>query len=158
MIVAVAAFSAGPARAEDYVPLTEEEAAAYVATLTQEQIVQEIIKLDLIEHSVPVLSGLSVAAVLGKDGSLIIWYPDVITMTIGPLAYGVAVSPQKIENFTEEKRGPFFSFFLAPLLCAAAAEISTAIGGGRDPWQYLAAGMFGVAVGAMIDVFFALNL
>ena len=94
-----------------YEPLTDEEILIYWGGLTKEERIQEIRKLDMIEHSDPVIEfSEAVAVVSGKD---VIFYhlspedgPLPLQINVGGvLKYGVEIEPVTFKGLIPDNSG-----------------------------------------------------
>jgi hypothetical protein len=86
-----------------YEPLTDEEVKVYWDSLTEQEKIEEIRKLDILEHSIPVIEGLEYIALLTKDGDLIIYPASVVNISIGYLSYDITFPDFLIKDFIEIK-------------------------------------------------------
>jgi hypothetical protein len=128
----------------------------YWSGLTPEQRIQEIIKLDIIEHSTPKIIGLQAAAVLMKDGALVIWYLNPIDIKIGSLEYKVEFPAETIEGFYQPQVKPFWPYLITPMVTAGLAMGGVALGGSGDSWKYVLSGVIGLVFGIGLDIFWSL--
>ena len=94
-----------------YEPLTDEEIKVYWNTLTEEEKIEEIRKLDILEHSLPVIEGLEYIALLTEDGDLIIYPKSIINLSVGYLSYEITMPQYTITEFIipEEKKNYLFA-------------------------------------------------
>lgn len=136
----------------DYTPLTDEEITTYWESLTKEQRIEEIRKLDMIEHSVPIIQGIQFAAVLDEDGNLYIFPVSAVSMVLVDFEYDITFPEYTIEGFQkpENKSG---AIVLTPVFCFGLGVISTALSGSNQFYQYAISGSLGIAVGLIINYF-----
>jgi len=87
---------------DDYVPLTDGQILYYWSTLSEEQKLEEIRKLDIIEHTIPELSQLQLSAILTTEGDLIISTVEPLNMKVGHLEYKITIPEHMIEGFHQE--------------------------------------------------------
>jgi hypothetical protein len=102
LIVALLLLLSLAAFAQQYTPLTLDEAQAYIKTMAPDALAQQIIKLDYIEHAKPDLFIPGVVyGLAGRD--LLIAYPGEapkIELIVKPyLAYSIPLKPERIKNF-----------------------------------------------------------
>ncbi len=95
---------------DNYIPLSEEEAINYIDNPNnREQLIQDIIHLDIIEHTVPIISNPVYGAVLLENGDLLVYPVDRgLIIRIGHLEYGITLLAYTFEKFyVEEKKSRF---------------------------------------------------
>jgi len=99
--ILIMAMLSGSAFGADYIPLTVEEATAYMHKTGDPQIAQEIIKLDYIEHAVPAVTMPQRVTVLdGRD--LVTFYPGEgkIIIQVGKyIEYRIPLQTERIKGF-----------------------------------------------------------
>jgi len=132
-----------------YEPLTDEEILAYWGTLTQEEKIEEIRKLDLLEHSLPIIEGLEYIAIITKEGDLIIYPKNTITLSLGYLIYDINLPEHIIEDFNlpEERK----KYFLAGAGGILVALLTTAAGGEDDLIRYGINSIVGLLIGLTME-------
>jgi hypothetical protein len=109
-----------------YEPLTEEEVLSYWSTLTKEEKIQEIRKLDIIEHTTPEITLTAPVAVLtGQDVTF--YYlpgesqPEPLLVNVGPyLSYGIELEPVVFEGLVPD---PLPEYLKIGALSAAAGGL-----------------------------------
>lgn len=154
MIVAVLLIAAFNVQAEDYIPPTPDQIMAWWDSLDRAGQVEQLLRLDLIEHSVPVFGDYMTSVAVLDDGSVVVWYPDPVSLKIGYLEYSINFPAVNIPGIIQ-KKSHFFAYLFTPILSVLLAESCLAIGGGRDPGQYILAAGLGLAVGIGADLLFA---
>ncbi len=95
---------------DNYIPLTEQEAINYIDNpVNREQLIQDIINLDIIEHTVPIVSNPTYGAVLLENGDLLLYPVDrVMVIRIGHLEYDITLLTYTFEKFyVEENKSRF---------------------------------------------------
>lgn len=135
-----------------YEPLTDEEIIAYWETLTLDQKIMEIRKLDLLEHIPPQFEMFKYIAVLTKDDELII-YPEKSTIQAKHvyLIYEVKLPTFYIKDFIVPMKK---KYVLAGLSGGAIAVLGTIITGEDIWWKYILSGVSGFSMGIIIEYFF----
>jgi hypothetical protein len=97
--VAVLIALAMMAYGEDYKPLTIEEAKAYMARASPDQIAEQIVKLDFIEHAAPVVTMPRRITVL-EQRDLVVWNDGPIVVQVGKyLEYRLTQKAERIVGF-----------------------------------------------------------
>ncbi len=135
-----------------YEPLTNEEVKKYWNSLTYDQQIEEIRKLDLLEHVPPQFEMFNYLALLTEDNELII-YPEKekIEVVHSYLIYEVKLPTFYIENFVlpVEK-----NYVLAGASGGVIALFGTVITGEKEWWRYLISGCSGLCIGIIIEYLF----
>jgi hypothetical protein len=83
-----------------YDPPTDEELSGWWESLSREERLEQLRKLDTIEHAEPLVGWPTVLYLLdGRD--LVVAYPNgnEINVRIGPLHYGIQLQPERIQDF-----------------------------------------------------------
>ncbi len=90
---------------DNYIPLTEQEAINYIDNpVNRERLIQDIINLDIIENTLPVISTPRYGAVLLKNGDLFVFpISKVITMRLHYLHYELELGSFTFEKFHIEE-------------------------------------------------------
>jgi hypothetical protein len=141
---------------DKYIAPTPAQIMAYWNKLTPDQRVAEILKLDVIEHTSPIITGLQLAAVLDTNGDLIMWFTDTVKIKIASLDYKLDMAPQTIKGFYQVQEKSFWPFLVTVFGTTLLATGATVIGGGKESWQYILSGSFGLAMGIFLDIFWTL--
>jgi len=135
-----------------YEPLTDEEIIAYLRSLSLEQQLDEIRKLDWLEHEPPVFEKYKYLAVLDKDNELIV-YPEksLIGAKHAYLHYTVELPTFYFEDFEipVKKR-----YILAGLTGGVIGIYGTAITGEEVWWKYFISGVGGLSIGLLAEYLF----
>jgi hypothetical protein len=135
-----------------YEPLTDEEIIDYWYSLTLDQKIQEIKKLDLLEHIPPSFEMFRYLAVLTKDNELII-YPEKkqIEMTHVHLIYEIELPSFYMKDFIIPVKK---KYVLAGLSGAGIAILGTVITGEDIWWKYALSGTIGLCTGIIVEYCF----
>lgn len=128
-----------------YEPLTDNEIKQYWSGLTEEEKIEEIRKLDILEHTIPVIEGGEYIALLTKDGTLVIYPKSVMFLSIGYLAYEIELPEYYIEDFViPAQKKKYFLAGAGGLVVALLTMAST----GEDNWmKYLINSCVGILIG-----------
>lgn len=132
-----------------YEPLTDEEILSYWGSLTQQEKIDEIRKLDILEHSLPIIQGLEYIAILTKEWDLIIYPKTVVTLSLGYLLYEIDFPEYLIEDFAipgEKKK-----YFLSGVGGAVVALLTTAATGEENWIKYLINSGLGILIGITME-------
>lgn len=135
-----------------YEPLSDQEVREYWSTLTENQKIDEIRKLGILEHSIPVFRNVSYIAILTDNGDLKI-YPEfpVSELIIGYLTYEVILPEYLMEDFYKPENKGFFDYVISMGLGAISGIIGTAITGEDIWWKYLISGGIGFGIGFIFE-------
>lgn len=133
-----------------YEPLTDEEILNYWGTLTQEEKIEEIRKLDLLEHSLPVIEGLQYIAIITKEGDLIIYPKNAVILSLGYLLYEIDFPEHLIEDFVIPKEKK--KYFLAGAGGWLVAMLTTAATGEEDLIKYGINSIVGILIGLTTEL------
>lgn len=135
-----------------YDPLTDEEVKAYWSTLNEDQRIEEIRKLDILEHSIPILNNVNYIAILTDNGNLKI-YPEFpqSELTIGYLTFEVTLPEYLMKDFYKPENKDIFDFILSMGLGAISGIIGTAITGEDIWWKYAISGSIGIGIGWIFE-------
>jgi hypothetical protein len=135
-----------------YEPLTNEEIIKYWNSLTYEEQIEEIRKLDLLEHIPPEFEMFNYLALLTKDNELVI-YPEIEIIEVKHvyLLYEVKMPTFHIENFVVPAKK---KYILAGLSGGIIAVFGTIITGEEEWWRYLIGGCGGISIGILIEYLF----
>lgn len=105
MIILIAVILTSGLYAQEYKPMTESEArnyimSAYTDALIMEQLILDVIRLDYLENTVPMLPDPMYTAVLDKKGNLTIFpLNPYMIVEWGHLQWEVNYQPYYIQNF-----------------------------------------------------------
>jgi len=143
--------------ADKYVAPTPAQIMGYWNGLTPDQRVKEILKLDAIEHSVPIITGLDLAAILDVDGSLIMWFTDTVEIKIATLDYKLDMAPQTIKTFYQAQAHTVWPYLVTVFGTSLLGVGAAAIGGGKESWQYILSGSLGLAFGIFCDIIWTIQ-
>ncbi len=90
---------------DNYIPLTEQEAINYIDNpANREQLIQDIININIIEHTIPILSLPRYGAVLLKNGDLLVFPIDkIMTIELHYLHYGIELPTYTFDKFHMEE-------------------------------------------------------
>lgn len=135
-----------------YESLTDEEIKGYWSTLTEDQKIEEIRKLDILEHSIPIFKNISYIAILTDNGDLKI-YPEfpVSELTIGHLAYEVTLPEYYMEDFYKAESKNILDYLISMSMGAISGVIGTAITGEDIWWKYMISGSIGAGIGFIYE-------
>ncbi|MFX1587229.1 MAG: hypothetical protein ACFFC1_03655 [Promethearchaeota archaeon] len=92
-----------------YEPLTDEEVRAYWSTLSESERIEEIKKLDALEHMVQSWLGIQYVAILDKKGALVVFPSEYIQFPY----YDVEIPTYRFENFLPEEKGKWGNYLIA---------------------------------------------
>jgi len=135
-----------------YEPLTNEEIKLYWSTLTEDEKIEEIRKLDIIEHSIPIIKNVNYIALLTKNGDLII-YPNLpIIMNISYLSYEIEMPQYLIEDFIEIKEEKK-KYVLSAISGILIGVLSTAATGEENYIKYIINSIIGILIGVSYEYF-----
>ena len=135
-----------------YEPLTNDEIKLYWSTLTEDEKIEEIRKLDVIEHSIPIITNVQYIALLTKEGDLII-YPNLpIICNIGYLSYEIEFPQYLIEDFIEIKEEKK-KYVLSVISGIIIGVLSTAATGEDNYIKYIINSMIGILIGLSYEYF-----
>ena len=135
-----------------YEPLTNEEIKLYWSTLTEDEKIEEIRKLDIIEHFIPIIENVNYIALLTKNGDLII-YPNLpIIMSISYLSYEIEMPQYLIEDFIEIKEEKK-KYILSAISGVIIGVLSTAATGEENYIKYIINSIIGILIGVSYEYF-----
>jgi hypothetical protein len=103
-LILLTAALAGVRADEPYRPLTPEEAANWINSISDEELIQFVIDYDYVEHVDPVLSWPPVVAVLDRQRNLHVYYDGPIVLRIGHLEYELETRESVIEEFEPPRK------------------------------------------------------
>jgi hypothetical protein len=128
-----------------YEPLTDEEIKQYWSSLSEEERLEEIRKLDILEHTSPIIEGGEYIALLTKDGTLIIYPKSIMFLSIGHLAYEIELPEYHIEDFVPPAQKK--KYFLAGIGGTIIALLTTAASGEESLIKYGINAGVGILIG-----------
>lgn len=135
-----------------YEPLTNDEIKLYWSTLTEDEKIEEIRKLDIIEHSIPIITNVNYIALLTKNGDLII-YPNLpIIMNISYLSYEIEMPQYLIEDFIEIKEEKK-KYILSAISGVIIGVLSTVATGEENYIKYIINSIVGILIGVSYEYF-----
>ena len=135
-----------------YEPLTNDEIKLYWSTLTEDEKIEEIRKLDIIEHSIPIVKNVNYIALLTKNGDLII-YPNLpIIMNISYLSYEIEMPQYLIEDFIEIKEEKK-KYILSAISGVIIGVLSTVATGEENYIKYIINSIVGILIGVSYEYF-----
>lgn len=141
--------------AQNYIPPSDDELWLWFESLTQEEKIAEIKKLDVIENTIPKLTFPSYSAVLTKSGDLIIFpINSIATIEIDYLCYEINLPEYKINNFYIKEKKDFIDYIKSPVIGMGIGIIGAAIAKSKDPWQYIVSASQGVIFGFVITLIY----
>lgn len=138
--------------AEPYTPPSDNELWAWWSSLTKEQKIDEIRKLDIIEHTVPEITIPEMTAILTIDGDLVISHIDPVEIKIYYLSYSVEIEPFKIVEFYIPEKKEFLDYLLPVTLSIGTALVGTALAENAEPWQYGISALQGAGIGIFLSI------
>lgn len=135
-----------------YDPLTDEETQIYWNSLTLDQKIEEIRKLDLLEHIPPKFDQFKYIALLTINDELII-YPEssIIIAKHVYLEYEIGLPTFYMKDFIIPARK---NYILAGVQGGVIAILGTAITGEDMWWKYLISGIGGISIGIINEYLF----
>lgn len=123
-------------QANEYIPPSDEELSAWWKSLTWEERIAELRKLDIIEHTIPEVIMPDVSAILSNQGGLYISFLNPIEVKIHTLYYSITMNTYKISDFHISKEKDFLDYCLPVFFGAGIGLIGTAIVNDSEPWHY----------------------
>ncbi len=139
--------------AQDYIPPSDKELLNWFQSLSEEEQIAEIRKLDIIENTIPDLIFPIYSAVLNKTGDLIIFpVKPVATIKIDYLCYEINLPEYKIDNFYIRNEKDLFDYMVPSIFGIGIGVFGTAIGKGEKIWQYLLSAGQGAVFGFLITL------
>lgn len=135
-----------------YEPLTDEEILIYWNSLTHEQKIEEIRKLDLLEHIPIQIDDFKYLALLTVDNELIIYPEDnIIEGNHAYLVYEIEIPTFYIENFTIPVKK---KYILAGVIGGGCSLLGTVITGEKERWKFILSGCIGLSIGITAEYLF----
>ena len=135
-----------------YEELSDEEIVDYWNTLTLDQRIQEIRKLDLLEHNVPVFDSFKYLAILTNDNELVI-YPEhnIIEARHVYLTYEIELPTFHIKDFKIPAKK---KYILTGITGGIIGITSMLIAEEKEWWKYLAGLLTGSSIGITTEYLF----
>ena len=135
-----------------YDPLTDEEIQIYWNSLTLDQKIEEIRKLDLLEHIPPEFDQFKYIALLTINDELII-YPEssIIIAKHVYLEYEIELPIFHIEDFNIPVKK---NYILAGIQGGVIAIVGTVVTGEDVWWKYFISGIGGISIGIINEYLF----
>jgi hypothetical protein len=131
LLLILGGFSVHIHASEPYKPLTIQEAVTYVQTLTQDQLAAQIVKLDRIEHEVPIVEFPAMIAGTTVDGKVWISWADPgklkLSIADGALLYDLELPKQVFEGLAKppDSLAVFFAIGTAALVASTGTMIGS---------------------------------
>lgn len=135
-----------PVISQEYIPPSNAQLWEYWQSLTKEQQIDEIRKLDIIEHTIPDINFPELNAVLLDNGDLLILPESEINIKINYLEYSVKLDNITIKEFYFPEKKRFKDYAIPILFGAGVAVIGSSIGNDKG-WKYGLSAIQGMTFG-----------
>lgn len=92
----------------EYKPLTREEAEAWLRSITLDELLDFVIKYDMVEHATPAFSSFDYACIVTERDVIVTPVEPTITMAVSSLQYRLALPTFKFEDVVPEVESTFW--------------------------------------------------
>lgn len=131
-----------------YEPLSEQELRTYWQSITTEERLQEIRKLDILEHSDPEIIIPEYSTMILYNGDLLIMPLGPMIVKIGHLEYKIDLNDVVINEFYINQK-TIGDYILPGLFGIGIGVLGPAISSAEKPWQYFISGSCGLGLGLL---------
>lgn len=157
LLIVIAVVLAIPGNTQGYRSLSDDELLEWWDCLGQSERIEWLRTLDRVEHAVPEVRFPGYAAVLLKNGDLVLKPLDKrVVIEIDYLRYEIYLEDLVYEDFYQPEIVPekgFFDHLIPVLMGVGAGMFGTMLADSARPWQYTLSGLQGAAFGLMFTIF-----
>jgi len=92
----------------EYKPLTREEAEAWLRSITLGELIDFVIKYDMVEHATPTFSSFDYACIVTEQDVIVTPVEPTITMAVGSLQYRLVLPAFTFEDVVPKAEETFW--------------------------------------------------
>ncbi len=140
--------------ADEYKPPTDEEIWSYWNSLSKEQQIEEIRKLDIIENYIPDIILPDFATIVSENGDLVLYPLNKMNIKISYLEYDVETPHYVVDDFCVKGKNGFWDYFFSMVFGAGIGVIGTALSEKAQLWQYGVSFASGAVLGLLFTLMF----